>query len=494
MSIKDFIFESREGGQGLGQKIFRNAFWITTSDVVNRLLKAALIVYATRTLPIAEYGAFGFALNLVALVFIVGDLGVSNVLYRKLALKEDKEYISTSFVLELGLLAAASVIALVVSVVSGPGVSSVGAIFVLMMFFGVLKNFFLVFHSSQNRMDKVALANTLEAVVAVVVGLVVLSRAPSAIALAWVYVLGAFVSLTVVLWTVKRHLRNLLSFVRVHLIKKIGSAALPLALGGVVWGFMSTTDSLILGWIQGMEVVAFYNAAYKVLQFLGPIGGIVVGATLPSLVSTRNDPERHKRLFRRSIELLFLITIPIAIGGLIIASPFIQKLYGARYEPAVIAFSILILSPIHTSVSYFLGQLIFVHNRQLRSFLYVSIAWISNVVLSLILIPLYGLVGAALASFISYGVIFVTHVIFVKKAFGLSVFSKELLKPAVAALGMGISLLLIGAWEQSVFLSIPVGVVVYGVILIMLKPQVLRELKSIFRSSDIKLPFTMKNL
>ncbi len=475
------LIRNPRSGENLGQKIARNAFWLTAGDVLNRLLKAALIVFITRTLPVSEYGAFSFSLNLLSLTFITADFGISNVLQRKFSEKEDKEYFSTSFVIKVMLLVVAILITTVAVKLSDPRITAIAFILILMMAFDVLKGFFLVIPSSQNRMDKTAIANTIETAVTVLVGFLILFKFPSARTLAWAYSLGAFVSLLFTLWSVRNYFKDFFAFVKKPLMKTIVAAGWPLALGGMAWGLMNTTDSLILGWLKGLELVAFYNAAAKIPQFLGPIGGIIIGATFPSLVLTLKNPETHRRLFERINELLFSITIPIAAGGLIVATPLVVKLYGANYKPAAFVLGLLILNLVQTAISFFLAQLIFVHNHQKKSLSYISLGWVLNIALCFALIPVYGMTGAALASLLSQNLIFLSHVHFVRKTYGLNIFYGELIKPFVAASVMVAALLLIGAGQGPVLFTIPFGAMIYGIILLALKPKVLTDLKNIWK-------------
>lgn len=489
------MINQQDKKQRLGYKILRNAFWLTAGDITNRLLKGVLIIYTTRLLPVAEYGAFSFSINLLSLTFIAADLGVGSILQRRLAeKKDDREYLGTSFFLKIILLILAIAVTVVAARMSDPRILSLSLALTLMMAFDAFKGFFLAIHTAQNRMDKVAIANTIETTATVAMGFIILFKFPNALALAWAYNFGAFASLLFVLRTVKSELKGLLSYINKKLMAGMLLAAWPLALGGVVWGLMNTTDSLILGWLRGLELVAFYNAAAKIPQLLGPIGGIIIGATFPSLVATRKDPETHKKLFQRINELLFSITIPIAVGGIIVANPLIETLYGASYMPSAFILGFLLLNLVQTAISFFLTQLIFVHNHQAKSLAYISLAWVMNISLSLAIIPAYGMIGAAVASLISQSLIFISHVLFVKKHYGLNVFSKELLKPVLAALVMGTALAALKASSISVFFSIPFGAAIYGLILFTLRPKILGDLKSLFRGARFEPPREQTNI
>ncbi|MBI4095128.1 MAG: flippase [Candidatus Liptonbacteria bacterium] len=494
MHIKDFIFEPKTGGQRIGRRIFRNAFWLTFGDVLNRVLKLALVAVMTRVLPVAEFGAFTFTLNLLGLTFILADLGISNVLQRRLAAEDDRTYLSTTFAMKLGLLVLAGVVSRIAAGVSDPAVAALASVLIFMMALDVLKNFFLVIHTAKNRMDKVAIANNAETAVIVLLGFLVLTNVPSVIALAWVYVLGALAAFSYVAWTVRRELLGLFSFINVRLMKTVAWAGWPLALGGMVWGLMSTTDSLILGWLTNLELAAFYNAAAKIPQFLGPIGGIVVGATFPSLVATIKNHELHKKLFERINEILFALTIPIAAGGLLVAEPIIRTLYGDAYLPSAFVLIFLLFNLVQTAINFFLTQLIFAHDHQSQSLLYVSLAWLTNIALSVILIPIYGMGGAVGATILGQGLIFISHTHFVKRKYGLVVLTKEVAKPAFAAAMMYVILLAFGAGRRSIFITIPAGAILYGIILIALKPNLLHDIKSLFRGEKPRIAPETGNL
>lgn len=477
-----------------GHKIFRNAVWLTIGDGVNRVLKLALVALMTRVLTVSEFGAFTFSMNLLALTFILADLGVSNVLQRRLAAEDDAAHLGTAFRLKLGLTGLASIVSIAAAALSNERVLTLSLILTLMMIFDVFKNFFLVIHTAKNRMEQVAFANNIETAVIVAAGFLVLTAIPSTVTLAWIYAFGALAALTFVLVNSRGHLAGLFASFNAKLVKTIVSAGWPLALGGMVWGLMNTTDGLILGWLTNLELAAFYNAAAKIPQFLGPIGGIIVGATFPALVATTNNFEAHRRLFNRVVELLCSITFPIAFGALLTAVPLTTALYGAAYAPAGFVLILLLINMMQAAVNFFLTQVIFIHDHQAKSLVYISAAWIINISLSFLFIPLFGMAGAAYASLIGQTAIFVSHAAFVKKHCGLRVFSAELMKPFAASCAMLLALIAIGAQFRSVFFSIPFGALIYSIALFVFKPKILSEVRDLFRSVRLEPSFDAQNI
>src|SRR3989338_11242180 len=99
--ISSFLFKN----QSIRQKILKNTFWLFAGEIIGRILRAVIIIYAARVLGVAEYGVFSYEVTLAAFFSIFSDIGISAILTREGVRSPELrgQYLSTSFVIKLAL-------------------------------------------------------------------------------------------------------------------------------------------------------------------------------------------------------------------------------------------------------------------------------------------------------------------------------------------------------------------------------------------------------
>lgn len=178
-----------------------------------------------------------------------------------------------------------------------------------------------------------------------------------------------------------------------------------------------TFDTLLLGLLNQAAVVGWYNAAYKVIMLFVGIAGLLQLAFAPFFASEKdNQPLFKKGMAGFSMALLFLSAL--ICGALFLGSQdLVMFLYGKSYSPSI---SILRLMSIALLFIYmdtvFLSPLLFT-GFQKYYLISVLIGAISNIVLNLILIPIWSYKGAALASICSNFIIALSGAVFFARSF-----------------------------------------------------------------------------
>src|SRR3989338_7151402 len=100
--LKLFLRENQELTRG----IFKNTAWLFSGQFFGKLLRIAIVIYAARVLGPASWGAFSYAMSLVAFLTIFTDVGVSGIVTRESAKDPNLSgpYFSTAFFIKLVLL------------------------------------------------------------------------------------------------------------------------------------------------------------------------------------------------------------------------------------------------------------------------------------------------------------------------------------------------------------------------------------------------------
>ncbi|MEK7590294.1 MAG: oligosaccharide flippase family protein, partial [Patescibacteria group bacterium] len=73
LKIKNWLFSN----QTISQTIAKNTFWLFSGQMIGRLLRAAIVIYAARVLGAASWGAFSYALGIAAFLTIFSDIGIN---------------------------------------------------------------------------------------------------------------------------------------------------------------------------------------------------------------------------------------------------------------------------------------------------------------------------------------------------------------------------------------------------------------------------------
>jgi len=165
---------------------------------------------------------------------------------------------------------------------------------------------------------------------------------------------------------------------------------------------MINTDTLMIGWMKTANDLGYYAAAQRPVQFLYLIPAVIATVVFPAFSRLAGkDNEKFRSLLEKSISSSFLLAIPLTLGGLILAPQIISLLFGNGYLPATTAFIFLLLTILLIFPSILIGNAIFAYNKQRQFIGYLALGALGNVVFNAVLIPPFGIAGAAFATILA---------------------------------------------------------------------------------------------
>jgi O-antigen/teichoic acid export membrane protein len=145
----------------------------------------------------------------------------------------------------------------------------------------------------------------------------------------------------------------------------------------------------------GYYSLAFAMSSYPIMLIPGALGTVLM--PIISEQFGRGDSTRLGAIYHTSARYLMMLSFPLAAGGIVMARPLVLALFGPEYTDMVLPTQILFAARSTFAVSMATSSVIWGTNRP-QFFLFLSIFLVPvNVIACLLLIPSFGMEGAALA-------------------------------------------------------------------------------------------------
>lgn len=396
--LRSFLFENRE----TGQTVTKNTFWLSFGEITGRVLRLFVVAYAFRVLGAAGWGALSYLTSLAAVLTVFSDIGLSSVLIREVTKNPAMKgkYFSTAFFFKFILTALSFLIIVFIAPLVTKIPVSPALVYLVggLAIFDSLRRFGAALFRAAERMELEALVNIITQTVIVIVGFTALLIIASPESLAAAYTIGAGVGLIVTIYLLRNEVRQLFSNFDAGLLRPIISAAWPLSIAAIFGVLIVNIDTVIVGWFRSAAEVGFYAAAQKPIAFLYLLPALVTGAFFPVLARLANkDNEQFRRVLERGLGLVFLIAIPVTAGIILTAGDIVHLFYGSEGAPAAAPLRILALTLLAVFPVGMIINAVFAYNRQSELVPLWSAGLIMNTALGLLLVPQWGIIGAAWA-------------------------------------------------------------------------------------------------
>lgn len=486
--LKAFLFKNLT----IRQTVAKNTFWLFFGQTVSRLIRAAIIIYAARVLGTAGWGSFSYALSLAALFTMFTDFGINAILTRESSrdLTLQEKYFSTAFIMKIVTIAVIALFLLIFApyLIKQDEVKILIPLVILIVGFDSLRDLGIALSRAWEKMQIEATVQILTNVSIVILGFLALFLLPSAKSLTLGYALGTAIGMTAAFVPFRRYLKNITTQFSLKLIKPILSSAWPFGMLGMMGVLMLNTDILMIGWFKNIDDVGFYAAGQRITQLLYIIPMLVSVAFFPSMAKLIQDREKFKTILEKALAFLMLLAIPMAIGGFLLAKNIIELIYGGVYLPASLSFKLMNLTYPMVFVTAILGNAMFALNQERKLLSYVLLGIFGNFFFNLLLIPVWGIAGAALSTVFNQLIIANYLSYKLNKIARFSILPK-LGKIITAATIMALGILALEILKIHVAIIIPLAVIIYFLLLLALKETILMEIKEI-----IKQPFQKKTV
>jgi O-antigen/teichoic acid export membrane protein len=448
---------------GQSSRILVNAGFRAVADIGSKIATAALYILVARKAGATQFGVLAFGISFGGIAVTLGQFGQEVVLTREVSRDHAQleRYYSDVLFSKLMLSLPPLLVAVGIGALAGMGAHT--ALVVLFMGLGfvgdcVIGVSFAVFLAYE-RVGFVPVVLIAQRWLTTAVAATALFLGQGVVAVAAIYCVGAALAALLAVWL----LSSKIARPRLHFdwrgSLRITRDALPIGLGTIAFLLLSRIDTTMLQLFTSSREVGQYGAAYRLLETTAFVTWSVNTAVIPTM--SRLTPSSEPPVgfvYERAIKLVLSLTVPVAVGAVILAAPIVALLYGPEYHRAVHAVVLLAPTIMLYPISALSTALIYSQDvKRIVGATYASVL-VENVIWNLIAIPNFSLYGAAVGTSVSELLVASTLVLLSRRLHGKLSIKRMVSGPLLAS---GVSAIAMASLRDTLAAAVPLGIVVY---------------------------------
>lgn len=380
----------------------KNASWIIVCKIVQSLIALVISTISARYLGPSNYGLINYAISVVSFVVPIAQLGLRNILVEEIVSHPEKEGLSLGTALVMSVVASLFCIAGCLTFVSVVNAGERDTLIVCGLY-GIS----LVFQMTEmiqywyqakllSKYTSVAMLISYVLVAAYKIFLLVTRKGIYWFAVS--YTFDYFIISAILLFLYKKLGNQKLSF-SLDLGKKMLGRSHYYIVSGMMVTVFSQTDRIMIKMMQGNADTGYYATACTCAGLTAFVFTAIIDSMRPMIFESKKLSQRE---FEHNISRLYSVIIYLALCQSVVltlfAKPIVLILYGKTYAPAI---SLLRIITWYSAFSY-MGSIrnIWMLSEGKQQYLWVInlSGAVLNVIGNLILIPIWGAAGAAIAS------------------------------------------------------------------------------------------------
>jgi O-antigen/teichoic acid export membrane protein len=473
-------------------KVGRNALYLTGASLAGTAIAVAFNVYLARHLGVDRFGEFAFGISFITLLATIVEFSLHTFTVREVVRNPEKaaKYFGGSLCLKCLLFVVTLGIAAVITgrLNYSHGTRLLLAVLIVSLLFDGIRKCCDSLFTAVEQMHYPAIMAVAEKAIVATFGFLALLLWDTVIAVAFAYIVAHGITQLGSLALVRLKLGVKPERANWEFVKHLAKGAFPFFGISLIAAIYANIDRLFLFSIGGTAAVGIYAAAYRLVALPLHFSSSFHQAIFPSLSkhAALQETGRLPEIVESSVRYLTLGAVPVAIGITALSEPIMTFVYGPAYASGSVALQILVWAYALEFFNPFFSRVLFVLEKQ-RLVLIAAIAGtLMNVAVNVVLIPLYGFVGAAVATLVAAAVIFMLLASAVHRIFPAVSIRLFALKVATSGAGMWVSLCMLEA--APLFLRVLLGGAVYFLTLFLIRTLSAAEYTMISRIFRITAP------
>ena len=202
-------------------------------------------------------------------------------------------------------------------------------------------------------------------------------------------------------------------------------------------------NNVLLGFMKDVEAVGYFAAATKILiiamSFSSSLGAVIMPRT--SNLIAENKMDEFKTLIQKSYDFVLALAMPLTVGLIFISPSAILLLSGEGFTSAILTSQIIAFNILTVSIAGVMGFQVLYPMGRINTVIFCTfIGAIVNILMNVLLTPVYGHNGTAVAYMLAEVAVTFSMFILGRKYIPIQFFKKEHLHYIIGSVVMGIGL------------------------------------------------------
>lgn len=392
-------------GKIRGNKFIKNTGWIIGEQIARMILSFFIGILTARYLGPDNLGELNYTASFVSFFTSVATLGMNSVILKRIINEPEKEgeILGSSLVYRLiaSVLSTISILVLVSILNQDDPLKIVLVLLQSVQLFCNAANIFDVWFVKRLESKYSSIAKLLSYIAFSLYRIYLLVTGKSVVWFAFATSFDLFIALIIMILMYKKQGGSSLKF---NIVTGYGilKDSYHFIISGIMVSIYSQMDRIMLGKMVSTSSVGLYSVAASLCSMWIFIPNAIITSAEPVILKLReNDYKKYIKRLEQLYSVIILICILASVAVWVLGDFAINLLYGEAYRGSVSVLNILIWSELFSMIGTARGIWIMAENKNKYVKYYLLIGSIVNVILNAILIPVFGITGAAVATLIT---------------------------------------------------------------------------------------------
>lgn len=378
----------------------KNAGWIFAEKFIRIAVGFVLFALVSRVLGPTEFGLLSYYQTIATMLLAITSLGFDNVLINKFQQRENHDCIfSTAFWSRI--VCSVLVITIFIGCLYFESIPTINKVVLIVCLFSLIfqaQNTYFSYYQSQLRAAVITKVSLFSLVFSSLFKIFLLYKGANILWFAFSYSFDFFVSFIAFIFVTHKQKYisiNIANF-RFRMLKKLLQESWPIIASSIIIVLYTRLDQIMLMRMLGAESVAIFSVAIRIAEAYVFIPAALVTSYYPLIARTPS-----KKNVKFYFDVVYFSSFIMAIVVAIAAYFFIPIMFGSVYTESYNVLLILLFSSTFAVFGSACTNLMIIYGLTYLRLIRAVIGLIINFTLNIILIPKYGVIGAAIASVFS---------------------------------------------------------------------------------------------
>lgn len=396
--------------------LMKNVILFTLSSFIPKLLTFLLTKVYTEILLPEEYGIFDIINTTASLLIPLLTIDIQDAVLRFAMEKryEKSKILGAALKMQVVSFLFLIIICVLLNFFGLFNVSSYFYVFLVLYFLsGSLQNIFTFFCKAIDKVSNIVVSSCISVLITTILNLLFL------IVLKWGIVgfllansIGTIIA-DIFLFISAKLYKNI-RIKKNNLLPTMMKYSWPLVFNSVSWWINNASDRYILTWYSGVEASGIYAVSYKIPGILTTFQNIFFQAWSISAIKDFDKTDKDGFIGKMYTMMNFSMVLICSLL-MILNTPIANFLYSKNFNIAWMYVPPLLISVVFNSLCLFIGGILTAVKDTKAISLSTIIGAIINILLNFVLIWKYSAYGAAIATMISYFIVFLIRLKVLKK-------------------------------------------------------------------------------